>query len=105
MRDANEKVRKVRANVKISGIVQGVLFRAYTCENAVRLGVTGWVRNLYDGRVEGLFEGDQEAVSQLISWCHKGPPGARVTDVEVEWGEYSREFDTFLVARSAGSFS
>ena len=103
MREPNGKARKVRANVKVSGIVQGVFFRAYTREKAVRLGVTGWVRNLYDGRVEGLFEGGEQAVSQLVTWCRKGPPGARVIDVEVEWGEYSGEFDTFFVERSAGT--
>jgi acylphosphatase len=102
MRQAGERPRNVRANVKISGMVQGVFFRAYTREKAVQMGVTGWVRNLRDGRVEGLFEGNQRAVSELISWCRKGPPSARVKDVDVEWGEYSGEFDTFLVARSAG---
>jgi acylphosphatase len=102
MRQAGEKPRSVRANVKISGMVQGVFFRAYTREKAVQMGVTGWVRNLRDGRVGGLFEGNQRAVSELISWCRKGPPSARVKDVDVEWGEYSGEFDTFFVARSAG---
>lgn len=102
MREADEKARNVRANVKISGMVQGVFFRAYTREKAVQLGVAGWVRNLREGRVEGLFEGSEQAVSQLISWCRKGPPSARVTDVEVEWGEYSGEFDTFFIARNAG---
>jgi acylphosphatase len=102
MNDTSESPRKVRTNVKISGMVQGVFFRAYTRDKAVSLGVTGWVRNLHDGRVEGLFEGDEPAVSQLIAWCRKGPPSARVTDVEVEWSEYSGEFDAFFVARSAG---
>jgi acylphosphatase len=103
MRSENEKKRNVRAHVTISGWVQGVLFRSSTREQARRLGVAGWVRNLYDGSVEGLFEGDEQAVSQLIRWCHHGPPGAQVQDVEVEWGEYSGKFDTFSITYSAGS--
>jgi acylphosphatase len=102
MRSENEKTRKVRAHVTISGWVQGVLFRSSTREQARRLGVTGWVRNLYDGSVEGLFEGDEQAVSQLIRWCHHGPPGAQVRDVEVEWDEYAGKFDTFSIAYSGG---
>ena len=102
MHSANGKGRNVRAHVQISGWVQGVLFRASTRDQARRLGVTGWVRNLYDGSVEGLFEGDEDAVSQLVTWCHHGPPGAHVRDVEVEWGEYSGKFDTFSIAYRAG---
>lgn len=102
MHETSDRPPTARAGVKISGMVQGVFFRAYTRDKAVSLGVTGWIRNLHDGRVEGLFEGDEPAVSQLIGWCRKGPPSARVTDVEVEWSEYSGEFDTFFVARSAG---
>jgi acylphosphatase len=100
--EASDEARKVRANVTISGRVQGVFFRAYAREKAVQLGITGWVRNLYDGTVEGLFEGDKQAVSQLINWCRKGPPGARVQYVEVQWDEYTGEFDGFSVARSSG---
>jgi len=103
MREADRSVGKVRAHVKVSGRVQGVFFRAYARDKARQLGVTGWVRNLYDGRVEGLFEGTEEAVSGLISWCRKGPAGAYVTDVEVEWGEYSGKFDRFFITYSAGS--
>ena len=103
MRDANEKTRRVRAHVKVSGWVQGVFFRSSTRDKARSLGVAGWVRNLYDGTVEVLIEGDADAVSRLIRWCHQGPPGARVQDVEVEWGDYSGKFDTFLIAGSASS--
>jgi acylphosphatase len=95
--DKGKKARNVRAHVTVSGMVQGVFFRASTRDKARRLGVTGWVRNLYDGRVECLVEGDEDAVSQLISWCRHGPPGAHVTDVEIEWGEYSGTFDTFFI--------
>lgn len=102
MRGTDEKTRRVRAHVSISGWVQGVFFRSSTRDKARSLDVTGWVRNLYDGTVEVLIEGDADAVSRLIAWCHHGPPGARVAEVEVEWGEYSGKFDTFFIARSAG---
>jgi len=61
------------------------------------LGVKGWVRNLYDGRVEVVAEGEEEAVENLIRWCHKGPRGARVVNVEVIREEYKGEFDTFSI--------
>jgi len=80
-----EKGDLVRAHVYISGHVQGVFFRATTREQADRLGVAGWVRNLPDGRVEAVLEGTRPAVQACLQWCHHGPPGARVTGVEVEW--------------------
>jgi len=103
MRGANEKTRRVSAHVTVSGWVQGVFFRSSTRDKAASLRVTGWVRNLYDGTVEAVFEGDEHAVSRLIAWCDHGPPGARVDNVEVQWGEYSGKFDTFFIAHSAGS--
>ena len=89
--------KKVRAHVFISGKVQGVFFRATTKEMAERYGVKGWVRNLRDGRVEAVFEGDEEAVKRLIEWCHVGPPAARVDNVEVEYEEYKGEFEDFRI--------
>lgn len=77
----------IRADVVVSGRVQGVFFRAATHETAQQLGVNGWVRNLPDGRVEAVFEGPQDAVEAMINWCHKGSSGAQVIDVEVEYGE------------------
>lgn len=88
---------KVRAHVYISGFVQGVFFRSTTKRVADRQGVTGWVRNLPDGRVEAVFEGGEAAVKDLINFCRKGPPGARVEDVEVSWEEYKGEFNNFSV--------
>lgn len=67
----------------ISGHVQGVFFRVSMQEQAERLGVVGWVRNLPDGRVEFVAEGSPEAVDRLVQWAHRGPPGARVTRVEL----------------------
>jgi acylphosphatase len=69
--------------LRISGRVQGVFFRVYTRDEARRLGLKGWVRNLPDGRVEVLAQGDSEQLRALESFCRKGPPHARVQDVEV----------------------
>ncbi|MBD9482100.1 acylphosphatase [Pseudomonas sp. PDM14] len=68
----------------ISGTVQGVSFRQSTCAEAQRLALDGWVRNLVDGRVEVLAEGDEEAVRRLAKWLERGPAAARVTDVQLE---------------------
>ncbi len=90
---------RTRAHVWISGRVQGVFFRAHTQEVACRLGLTGFVRNLPDGRVEAVFEGEEEAVRKAIEWCHKGPPRARVERVEVRWEEPKGEFPDFAIRR------
>jgi len=88
---------KVRAHVVISGRVQGVFFRSETQDEAVRQGLTGWVRNLPDGRVEAVFEGEKDRVEALIEFCRRGPPGARVTRVEVTWRDYTGEFKSFSI--------
>ncbi len=67
----------------MSGRVQGVFFRDDCRREAIAAGVTGWVRNRVDGRVEAVFEGDPDAVDRLVSWCRTGPPSARVSDVDV----------------------
>ncbi len=81
----------------MSGKVQGVWFRASTEEEASRLGVNGFVRNLPDGRVEALVEGISEKVEGLVTWCHRGPRGARVDAVEVTEETPSGEEDGFRV--------
>ncbi len=86
-----------RVRVFISGRVQGVYFRAYTKEMAEKLGLKGWVRNLPDGRVEALFEGDEVAVKEMIKWCHNGSPASVVTKVEVEEEPYTGEFKDFRI--------
>ncbi|MEM2254035.1 MAG: acylphosphatase [Candidatus Bathyarchaeia archaeon] len=88
---------RVRAHVFVSGRVQGVFFRHETRREARMRGVKGWVRNLPDGRVEAVFEGEEEAVKQLIEFCKRGPPGARVTGVEVKWENYTGEFKDFEI--------
>jgi acylphosphatase len=73
----------VRRRVLVAGRVQGVFFRDTCRSEARRAGVSGWVRNRRDGRVEAVFEGDEEAVEHLVDWCGHGPPGAGVEQVEV----------------------
>jgi len=74
-----------RVLVRIEGRVQGVFYRQSTVEVAHRLGLGGWVRNLPDGRVEALFEGDRRRVEAALDWCRQGPPRAMVDDIAVEW--------------------
>lgn len=88
-------MERLRAHVIIHGLVQGVYFRASTREEAVRLGVAGWVRNLPNGSVEAVFEGENRRVEEIVGWCHKGPPGARVEKVEVSWDQFKGEFSRF----------
>lgn len=72
---------RTRVRLRIAGRVQGVWYRGATEAHARKLGVDGWVRNLPDGNVEALIEGEPGAVRALVAWCRTGPPGARVTDV------------------------
>ena len=92
----------IRRRVLISGIVQGVNFRYYTRNAARNCGVYGWVRNLPDGRVEAVFEGEQEKVENMISWCHKGSPHGRVDEVKVLVELHKGEFADFDVRYSGG---
>lgn len=94
-----DTVANTRVHVYISGRVQGVFFRDSTRGMALALGVSGWVRNLPDGRVEGVFEGPMEEAEELVAWCRQGPPNALVTDVKAELEEYRGEFRSFEVRR------
>jgi len=87
---------KIRVLITVTGRVQGVGFRYHTGRQARVLGVSGWVRNLPDGAVEGCFEGDETAVSALVDWCHSGPPAARVDRVNVTRQEYTGELREFV---------
>ena len=69
----------------ISGFVQGVFYRASARDAGHHFGLTGWVKNRYDGKVEAVAEGPRDRVQAFIEWCREGPPSARVTDVTVEW--------------------
>ena len=70
-------------HLRVHGTVQGVAFRAYACERAGELGVTGWVRNRDDGSLEMVVEGDDDAVDRMVAWAHEGPRHASVTGVDV----------------------
>ena len=87
----------VRAHLFIEGRVQGVFYRAFTRNLAMKLGLNGWVRNLYDGRVEALFEGSRELVEQAIQECRKGPAGSSVSNIDVRWEESPGEYKGFEV--------
>ncbi|HLZ07448.1 MAG TPA: acylphosphatase, partial [Chloroflexota bacterium] len=86
-----------RAHVFASGSVQGVSFRYATYQIARREGVGGWVRNLSDGRVEAIFEGESAAVERLVEWCRHGPPGAEVASLDVDWPDPTGEFSGFTI--------
>jgi acylphosphatase len=73
--------------VIVQGSVQGVFFRAEARDRARSLGLAGWVRNVPDGTVEAVFEGEDERVESMVEWCRRGPAGARVENVDVEWSE------------------
>lgn len=88
---------KVRAHVFIGGRVQGVFFRSETRYEAKRRNVAGWVRNTSDGRVEAVFEGQKQDVEKLVDFCKRGPPGAEVVTVDVQWEKYMDEFKDFRI--------
>ncbi|KQC07307.1 MAG: acylphosphatase [Smithella sp. SDB] len=86
-----------RVHVFISGRVQGVFFRATTHRAAIGFRLTGWVRNMPDGRVEALFEGNNEDVDKMLKWCHIGPPSAMVEKVIIEEEIFIGEFKDFHI--------
>lgn len=86
---------KIRVHVFISGKVQGVFFRSSTRILAGELGLSGWVMNLPDGRVEAVFEGEREAVEKMLEWCRKGPEYANVESIDVVENDYTGEFKGF----------
>ena len=88
---------KKRFHVYISGRVQGVFFRAETQNVATSFNLNGWVRNTEDGRVEALFEGEEENIDQMLLWCHKGPPAARVDRVIIEEESYQGNISGFRI--------
>jgi acylphosphatase len=88
---------KARLHAYISGRVQGVAFRFFAQHEARMLGLTGWVRNLYDGRVEVVAEGEEESLEQFLAELRKGPRLARVEKVETRWEEFRNEFSEFSV--------
>jgi acylphosphatase len=88
-----------RVHLVIRGRVQGVFFRGSAEDEATALGLTGWVRNCRDGTVELVAEGEESRIERLVAWCHQGPQGALVTDVDVLRETPTGEFTDFRVVR------
>jgi acylphosphatase len=86
-----------RARLFIDGRVQGVFYRGFTQDIAYALGLSGWVRNLRDGRVEAVFEGEKRLIEEAIKKCYSGPPGAGVSNIEVTWEAYTGEEKGFRI--------
>ncbi len=86
-----------RVHLFIDGRVQGVFYRAFTRNVATKLGLCGWVKNLYDGRVEAVIEGERTLIEEAIQRYRVGPPGAHVSDIEVEWEEFSGKENGFEI--------
>lgn len=92
---SSEQSRRIRAHILVSGFVQRVFFRSYTKNTADTIGVFGWVQNLADGRVEAMLEGEKEKVEKMVEWMKKGPPAAKIDNVEIEYRECKNEFGNF----------
>lgn len=90
-------MNKKRVHVHISGRVQGVYYRQTALKIAGELGIYGWVKNTLDGRVEGVFEGDEVKVDNMVEWCRKGPSMSRVDNVEMLEEKYRNEFNDFRI--------
>jgi acylphosphatase len=88
-----------RMRAFVSGTVQGVFFRAHTKQWALHLGLTGWAKNLTDGRVEVIAEGPQTKLKELLEKIKQGPPGSTVDNVDVDWREAKKKFSTFFIKR------
>lgn len=89
----------VKAHLIIEGRVQGVAYRYFTRDVAGSLGLQGWVRNLYDGNVEVVFEGERDQIERAIDRCHEGPPFAVVTRIEVSWSDHAEGLRDFRILR------
>ncbi|MGD2201659.1 MAG: acylphosphatase [Candidatus Bathyarchaeota archaeon] len=87
----------VRVHLLISGRVQGVYYRKNARQEALRLGLTGWVKNLPDRRVEAVIEGEEDRVEEFIQWCRKGPPLAIVRDLKIEHQPATGSIDGFTI--------
>jgi acylphosphatase len=88
---------KARAHVFVTGRVQGVFFRSTMADLAESLDLAGWVRNLSDGRVETILEGERSHVEKVVDFCRRGPPGAHVHDLKVNWEAWQGEFSDFKI--------
>jgi acylphosphatase len=93
----SENQQKSRVHIFVSGRVQRVFFRDSTRRKAKELGLLGWVRNLSDGRVEIVAEGEKDDLEKLVQWAKKGSFLARVDKIEIKWKEYKGEFKDFEI--------
>jgi acylphosphatase len=92
----NRMADKASIKVLVHGRVQGVYFRDFTCRKAVEYGLSGYVKNLSDGKtVEVYAEGERTGLDKLISHLRVGPPGAVVKDIKLDRGEYTGEYGSF----------
>lgn len=87
----------IRAHILVQGRVQGVFFRDHTQKWASSLGVSGWVKNLANGQVEILVEGEKDKIKDLIELVRKGPPMSRVEGLDIEWAAYTGNYEDFRV--------
>jgi len=88
---------KQSVHILVTGKVQGVFFRQATKVIAIKNNVTGWVKNLENGQVEILFEGDDKNVNSVIDWCHHGPANSRVDKIKIKKQEFSGQYSDFEV--------
>ncbi|MDM8528150.1 acylphosphatase [Anaerolineales bacterium HSG24] len=95
--DEMENLEKLQVHVMIYGRVQGVSFRWHAQREAQAQDLTGWVRNLSNGQVEAIFEGDSQAIHKMVAWCYMGPTSARVDNVEVNYHAPTNEFTGFKI--------
>ncbi|MBI2624838.1 MAG: acylphosphatase [Candidatus Nealsonbacteria bacterium] len=92
---------KARVHIFVSGRVQGVLFRYTANIRANKLLIKGWIRNLKDGRVEAVFEGEKENIEKMLEWARIGPFFAKVEKIDIEWQEHKGEFNNFKTERGS----
>lgn len=86
-----------RAHIFVSGRVQGVFFRQNALKKAKSLGISGWIKNTKDGRVEAIIEGEEEKINTMIEWLKVGPALARVKNIEIIWEKAKEEFQDFEI--------
>jgi len=90
-----------RVHIFIGGKVQGVYFRQNTAYKAQELNIKGWIRNLKDGRVEAVFEGERVNMNKLLNWCNNGPKNAIVKDIQIVDEEFKNEYSNFQIMADA----
>ncbi len=88
---------KKRVRLIITGHVQGVWYRSHTKDRAEKMGLTGWVRNLPNGDVEAVFEGEESIIEEMIVWCYSGSPLCQVDDIQTLYEKHLDEFDEFKI--------